>query len=160
MATDVLSLGGITFTDFSPPEEMMGGGQQAMMIHKLPGGARVIDTLGPDDANVTWNGFFYGNDAYTTVLALDGLRVAGQVLPLIWGGQYRSVIIDTFIFRVRRHPNWIRYAISCTVYQNPMQGNLSANFGDLDSLVQSDLGAAETASVSPADALAAGTSPL
>ena len=36
MPTDVLTLGGITFDDFSTPERMMGGGNQAMVVHKLP----------------------------------------------------------------------------------------------------------------------------
>jgi hypothetical protein len=44
----VLTLGGIVFDDFSTPSAMGAGGKQAMVIHKLPGGSRVIDTLGLD----------------------------------------------------------------------------------------------------------------
>jgi hypothetical protein len=137
--SDVLVLGGISFDDFSTPEEMMGGGQQAMVVHKLPGGNRVIDTLGPDEANVLWEGFFFGNGAYANALALDGMRAAGQIVPLTWGGQFRSVIIDTFIYRVRRMPTWVKYQISCTVYQNPSLGGLGGAAGIIDSLIVSDL---------------------
>jgi hypothetical protein len=139
MATDVLSLAGIVFTDFSPPREMMSGGNQAMVVHKLPGGSRVIDTLGPDEADIRWDGFFFGNDAYANVLALDAIRVAGQVVPLIWGGQFRSVIVNNFIYRVRRMPNWCFYDISCTVYQNPMLGALGAISSGIDTLVTNDI---------------------
>src|SRR6266566_9840017 len=102
--TDVLTLGGITFDGFSPPDAMGAGGKQAMAVHKLPGGARVIDTLGPDEDNISWSGKFFGNDAYAKVLALDGMRAAGQVISLVFGGQFRSVIIDHFSYKLRREP--------------------------------------------------------
>ncbi|WP_024517077.1 hypothetical protein [Bradyrhizobium sp. Tv2a-2] len=139
---DVLSLGGFVFTDYSPPSEMPAGGRQAMVIHKLPGGARVIDTLGPDDADIQWNGFFYGSDAYQNALQLDAMRADGQVLALTWGGQYRSVIISDFKYSIRRMPVWVIYSISCTVVQNPMQGDLSQSTSSVDDLVSSDLSSA------------------
>jgi hypothetical protein len=146
MPTDVLSLAGIVFDDFSTPSDMMGGGNQAMVVHKLPGGSRVIDTLGPDDADITWSGFFFGNDAYATALALDGIRSAGQVVPLIWGGQYRSVIVSHFIYKVRRMPTWVMYDITCTVDTNPMQGGGGAGPTlSVDDMVGSDLGTASAA---------------
>ena len=37
---DVLTLGGISFTGYSPPDKMGAGGKQAMVVHKLPGGSR------------------------------------------------------------------------------------------------------------------------
>jgi hypothetical protein len=118
---------------------MMGGGNQAMVVHKLPGGSRVIDTLGPDEADVVWRGQFYGNNAYSTALALDAMRAAGQVVSLTWGGQFRSVIVSNFIYRVRRMPVWVEYSIVCTVYQNPSLGVLGAATGGLDSLILADL---------------------
>ena len=146
MPTDILTLGGIVFDDFSTPERMMFGGAQMMVVHKLPGGSRVIDTLGPDEANITWRGEFFGDDnAYATALALDAMRASGQVVPLTFGGQFRSVIIDTFIAEIRRFPSWVAYQISCTVYQNPQQGSLIPSFGSIDSLVVSDFSSAATA---------------
>jgi hypothetical protein len=139
MPTDLLTLGGITFDDFSTPERMMGGGSQAMVVHKLPGGARVIDTLGPDEANIVWQGMFYGDNAYATALAVDAMRAAGQVVPLTWGGQFRSVIVDNFIYEVRRMPVWVDYRISCTVTLNPGLGALSAITSGVDALLSADL---------------------
>lgn len=136
---DVLTLGGITFDQFSTPVEMMAGGNQAMVVHKLPGGARVIDTLGPDEADITWAGFFFGNDAYANVQALDAMRAAGQVLSLSWAGQFRSVVINNFIYKIRRLPVWCTYSIACTVYKNPSLGPVAGVFGNIDSLVLADL---------------------
>lgn len=140
--SDVLTLGGIAFTGYSPPESMMGGGSHALVVHKLPGGTRVIDTLGPDEADVVWRGFFFGDDAYTNALALDGMRASGSVVPLIWGGSYRSVIVKEFIYRVRRLPVWVEYDITCMVTQNPQFGVLGVVAQAIDTLITSDLAAA------------------
>ena len=139
---DQLVLGGIAFDDFSTPSSMMGGGKQQIVIHKLPGGRRILDILGPDEANIDWVGEFYGNDAYSTALALDAMRAAGQVVSLTWGGQFRSVIIDNFVYKVRRLPVWVEYSVSCTVYQNPSLGTLGESIGSVESLVVSDLASA------------------
>lgn len=160
---DNLSLGGIVFDSFSTPRRMPFGGNQAMVVHKLPGGARVIDTLGPDEDDIGWTAQFFGNNAYATVLALDAMRAAGEVVPLIWGGQYRSVIIASFKPLAAREPVWFEYSIICTVYSNPALGNLSVSpdAGSIDSLVSSDLSTAgQAAGISPADALASGIAPI
>jgi hypothetical protein len=161
MPTDILTLGGIVFEGYSPPSEMMGGGNQAMVVHKLPGGARVIDTLGPDDADIRWDGEFFGDTAAATALALDAMRAGGQVQPLVWGSQFRLVIVSNFVYRAKRWPVWVAYSITCTVYQNPAQGNLSAQAPSIDTLVGTDLGsAAEIGGMTPAEQLAAGVAPL
>lgn len=139
---DVLTLGGITFTDFSPPESMPAGGKQAMIIHKLPGGSRVIDTLGPDEMDISWKGKFFGNDAYSIALALDAMRAAGQAVSLTWAGQQRTVIINHFAYAIRRLPVLVEYSVSCTVLTNPALGILSSAVGAVDVLVSSDLSAA------------------
>lgn len=139
MPNDILILGGVAFDDYSTPALMMGGGNQAMAVHKLPGGARVIDTLGPDEADIHWHGQFFGDDAYATALQLDAMRAGGQLQDLTWGGQFRSVIIKTFIYEVKRLPVWVFYRIVCTVYQNPQLGVLGFSNQGIDSLVLSDL---------------------
>lgn len=142
MANDVLILGGIVFDGFSAPDKMPFGGKQSMAIHKLPGGRRVIDTLGPDDADFSWSGQFYGDDAYATAMALDALRAQGRELPLIWGGQFWMVVIADFAPKVVRLPTWVEYAITVTVSQAPMQGALGSLFQAADALIGADLSAA------------------
>jgi hypothetical protein len=138
----MLTLGGVAFDGYSPPSSFPLGGQQAMAIHKLPGGSRVIDTLGPDEANITWSGFFFSNDAESKALSIDALRATGAPLPLVVDDQFRIVIIKDFSYRFRRRPVWIEYEIVCVVIQNPALGSLSATPATVDALVQSDLQAA------------------
>ena len=49
-------LGPIALQGFEVPESITIGGAQRLAIHRLPGGARVIDALGPDDAAGTAGG--------------------------------------------------------------------------------------------------------
>lgn len=144
MSTDVLNLGGFLFTGYSTPDVMMGGGRQAMVVHKLPGGTRVIDTLGPDEAEISWRGHFFENAAYAKCLQLDAMRAAGAVLTLSWGGTERSVLIADFVYRVRRLPVWVEYSITCTVVVNPSLGNVGAFVATADSMVTSDLANADS----------------
>lgn len=139
---DTLTLGGVAFDGFSTPSAMPFGGKQTMVVHKLPGGARVIDTLGPDEANIAWSGFFWGNDAYDKSLTLDGMRASGLVYPLTFAGQFRSVIIESFTPTIRRLPVWVDYSISLMIYQNPSLGILSGTAPAIDVLILSDLAAA------------------
>lgn len=139
---DVLTLGGIAFDQFSTPSGFGAGGKQHLVIHKLPGGQRVIDTLGPDESDITWHGMFFSNDAYTNVLALDAMRASGQVIPLLFAGQFRSVIIEKFDYNIRRLPVWIEYRINCVVYQNPSLGVVGAALSGIDTLILSDLSVA------------------
>jgi hypothetical protein len=124
MSNDTLSVAGVTFTGFSPPSRMGAGGKQAMSVHQLPGGMRVIDTLGPDEDEIAWNGFFFQDNALSICLSLDAIRAAGAVVPLIFCGQFRSVIVSHFAWRVARFPQWVEYRISCTVVTNPGLGAL------------------------------------
>jgi|SRR5215472_8014777 len=140
---DVLRLGPIQFDAFSTPDVLTVGGRQQMVVHRLPGGARVIDTLGRDDSDITWRGQFFGSNAYATAIQLEQLRIAGRVLPLTFGGQSRQVVIASFIYSLRRLPMWVEYVITLTVLQ---QGeSAGADSSVLDSTTGSDMATAATA---------------
>ena len=47
-----LTLGGVVFADFEIPDSINFGGEQVLSVHQLPGGTRVIDALGPSDAEI------------------------------------------------------------------------------------------------------------
>jgi hypothetical protein len=114
MATDILILGGFTFDEWSTAERMPFGGEQAMVVHHLPGGQRVIDTLGPNDHDIAWHGRLYGSGAMGMALTLDGMRRAGTQLPLIFAGLSYMVVINRFEAEIERLPVDVRYRISCT----------------------------------------------
>ena len=125
MATDFLVLGGIVFDDWSTPERMPFGGAQLMAVHRLPGGARVVDTLGPDEADIRFTGVMYNDNAYGVSDTLDALRLAGTQVPLMFAGRFYLVIVAKTKVDIRRFPQLVSYDVACLVTQNLMAGALT-----------------------------------
>ena len=68
-------LGPVLLRDFEVPERISFGGRQAIVVHRLPGGARVIDAMGRDDAEIAFSGIFSGPDATRRARTLDRAEV-------------------------------------------------------------------------------------
>jgi hypothetical protein len=131
-----LVLGGFIFTDYAIPEKVTQGGEQHLVTHKLIGGARVIDAMGPDDSDIPWSGRFQGPDATAKAMALDMLRKSGAQVPLIIDSQYYVVVIQKFEYDYERFYQ-IPYRITCTVASST--GGIIGLLTTLDSLVASDM---------------------
>jgi hypothetical protein len=112
-----LVLGPILFQDFEVPSAITFGGRQRMVTHRLPGGTRVIDALGRDDAQIHFSGIFTGADATLRARTLDGLRSAGIPLPITWDVFFFTVVIAEFRADYR-NGWWIPYCVSCTILQD------------------------------------------
>jgi hypothetical protein len=159
----VLQLGGITLQGFEVPGRVLFGGAQSLAVHKLPGGARIIDAMGRDDADLEWSGVFSGGDASDRARLLDAMRAAGDVLPLTWDEFAYSVLIADLRLEYRS-PWWIEYRIRCKVLLDEAQSDaaivisaVSAIASDLaDAGAYVDVGAA-VAATSAAGALTLGT---
>ena len=139
MAIDTLILGPFEFTDFAVPTNMPMGVDQQVAVHKNPGGARTIDTLGPDDHERTWSGILWGDNAASQMATLYALTRAGDPLPLNWGGEARTCVITKFDPKVER---WtcIPYSITVTLDDDGDEGvGFAATLGDL---IGGDLSAA------------------
>jgi hypothetical protein len=159
MATTLL-LGPVTFQDFELPPRIGFGGAQRLAIHRLPGGARVIDAMGPDDAPIAWSGTFGGSDAADRARALDLLRSQGTVLPLAWDAFAYLVVIAGFEARYERS-NWVPYRIACAVLADQTQP-VPATAPPLAAVVAAELGAAVavgTAAAAAAITAAGATTP-
>jgi hypothetical protein len=123
-------LGPVVFDDIEVPERIEFGGAQSMVVHKMPGGMRVIDAMGRDDMDMTWSGILEGPGATSRALMLDSLRVGGLPWTLTWDILSWTVIVKNFkgIYQKR---NWIPYTIECmVVFDN------SANFNPTVPTVQ------------------------
>src|SRR5437660_207843 len=107
MSTSLL-LGTVLFQEFELPEKISWGGAQRLVVHRLPGGGRVIDTLGRDDAEIAWSGVFSGPDASARARLIDLMRADGSVWPLTWDSFFYSAIVGKFAADFAR-PNWIPY---------------------------------------------------
>ena len=117
MSDVVLLLGPIAFQDFEVPSGINFGGRQRLSIHRLPGGARVIDALGRDEALISFCGVFSGSDATLRARAIDQLRVSGMPLPLTWDILFYTVLIAEFVADYRSSW-WIPYQVRCIILQD------------------------------------------
>lgn len=135
-----LTLGGVVFADFEIPEAINFGGAQALAVHQLPGGNRVIDAMGPDDADIRWSGRFRGSTAEERALLLDYMRRAGQQVLLTWSLQRFQVVIREFTANFQQAYE-IPYSITCTVVLNETMAIATAGVGLIESLA-SDLASA------------------
>jgi hypothetical protein len=136
-----LLLGPVLFEDFELPERISWGGAQRMAVHQLPGGARVIDTLGRDDAVITWSGVFSGSEAATRARLVDLMRADAVVWPLTWDAFFYSVVVSQFCADFTRS-NWIPYRIGCTVLRDEAEG-LVETVLSLGASLLSDVAAAD-----------------
>ena len=146
-----LTLGGVLLDGFEAPAGLRFGGDQALAVHRLPGGARIIDAMGPDDADIVWRGYLSGADATDRARLLDTMRQAGAAVTLGWDDSSYNVVIARLRF-VYSGPWWIQYDISCTVVSTGI-GNVASGVQEALALVTSDLDtAAAWTSVSAASA--------
>lgn len=120
-----LTLGPVAFAGFELPSSITLGGRQTLAIHKLPGGIRIIDALGPDPADLAWSGIFTGPDAADRARLLDTLRIAGTSLLLSWDAFLYTVVIERFDADYRS-PWWIPYRLSCAVVLDEAAAILTA----------------------------------
>lgn len=142
MSEGVLLLGPILFQDFELPERVRWGGQQRLTIHNLPGGVRVIDSLGRDDADIAWSGVFSGEDAAIRARALDLMRADGGSWSLTWEWFFYTVVIARFDADYTRS-NWIPYRVTCKVVRDETAAVAAASMS-LATSVLSDLGVAQS----------------
>lgn len=110
-------LGDVSFTRWEVPEQITIGGQQQLTVHRLPGGTRIVDVMGRDDAPVAWAGLLLGPEAMARALELDELRVDGRPVALMFGGYYYTVVVEAFAAEYRREAE-IAYRISCVVIRD------------------------------------------
>lgn len=167
-------LGWVQFADIEVPAHIPFGGQQRLAVHKLPGGARVIDAMGRDDVDLNWAGYLEGPFATDRALEIDQMRVAGVPVTLTWDALSFTVLVASFSPDFHR-TNWIPYQIRCVVLMDnaaaagpastslasQIASDLSTSIGvALPSLgtVETALGTAETATLA-AGALTKGTQP-
>jgi hypothetical protein len=115
-----LTIAGFTFSGFGVPEKINGGGAQQLAVHKLLGGARVIDALGADDDSIQFEGRFRaadGIDPMTQAAILDQIRRAGKPVQLRYWTQAATVVVRSFTWSFQRFYE-VPWKIVCEVVTN------------------------------------------
>lgn len=136
-APPIIQIADVAFTGFEIPQSVDLGGDQSTVIHKMLGGARIIDALGMDEAPITWEGRFRGAEAVGRAQRLDALRQQGLPVQLTIYTMKRSVIIRSFKWDFMQYYE-IPYSITCEVIQNQDAPVLTAPI-DLDASLEMDL---------------------
>ncbi|WP_438384086.1 hypothetical protein ABHV46_07170 [Asaia sp. BMEF1] len=75
-----VTLGSLVLSGPEVPDELIIGGRQILIIHRLLGGGRVIDSVGNDPARLILTGRFIGPMATSRARRLEAMREAAQVL--------------------------------------------------------------------------------
>lgn len=149
----LVQLDRVTFASFEVPEKITWGGQQQLTVHKLIGGARVIDAMGRDDQPLSWSGYLQGSNATLRARQIDELRLAGNPISLTWGDFNYTVVIQSFECDFTK-PHWQPYRLSCVILRDEAQGDPNGPLSLVDQ-VKSDIGNALGINV---DAVASGVS--
>lgn len=149
MSDVALIIGPVTLGNSEVSAGIRFGGQQHLTVHRLPGGNRVIDTFGRDDAEIVITGFFVGEDATLRVRTLDELRAAGATLPLTWDVFYYSVVLRELRAEYRNR-YWIPYRITCTVLRDEAAALVEAALSLAETIV-GDVSAAASQTLAGVD---------
>lgn len=130
MSDTKLILGNFAFSAYEIPEAIPFGGGQKLAVHKLPGGARVVQAMGRDDMPLAWSGLFLGAQARERAQYVDYLRTQGKPLKLTWDQFQYTVVIESFSCAFERFYK-LPYSISCLVVSDdaaPTEGFTESGF--------------------------------
>lgn len=123
-------LGSIIFQRREIPDIMPWGGAHHLVIHKLVGGTRVIDAMGPDPRPIEWRGLFLGPTATQRARICDAMKDSGAEIPLSWGSFYEPVVISHF-HADYKHEWEVHYQIACELVTNTSGGGLFSLDNDI-----------------------------
>lgn len=138
-----LRLGDFVFQGFEIPERIPLGGAQALVIHKLPGGARQIQAMGRDDDPIQWTGLMLGSGALARARQLDTMRVSGAPVVMAFLGFQYNVNIKRFSFTVEAFYR-VQYTLELEVIEDLSNSSSKASVTSLTDAVTSDSASAVT----------------
>ncbi|MCK8648891.1 hypothetical protein M1M06_07515 [Ralstonia insidiosa] len=141
MADLTLQLGDFVFDRQEIPESTPFGGEQALVVHRLVGGVKVVDSMGAFSDEITWSGWLLGENALARARQLDAMRVSGQVVVLQWSELSFAVVVRRFLPDFQRFYQ-IPYRITCEVVEDLTLSTAGQGIPGVDSLISGDLGIA------------------
>lgn len=137
-----LIIGNLVLAGHEVPSRISIGGAQAVTIHKLPGGGRIIDAMGADAGAIVWHGLFVGPDAAQRARLLDVMRVQGLPQILSFGDYTLTVVIVQYEYDYQDRGAIISYRIKGEIVPDP--GQNATQTPDLSFAITGDLGTSVT----------------
>jgi hypothetical protein len=92
----IVMLGSFAFQNFEVPETLDAVEGNASVLHKMPGGTRVLDDLGDDPDDISFSGKLLGDFVGQRKQQLAALK--GQVVTLTWRQESRTVWVQKLDF--------------------------------------------------------------
>jgi hypothetical protein len=131
----------ITFEDVELPQSVAWGGEQAMAVHQLIGGDRVIDSLGAKPAPIAWDGILFGQTAVERARYLDTVRQGGAAVVLTWDEFAYVGVISRFSANYLQ-PWHVRYSITIEVMRDTTSAQTTAPQESLLAMLNNDTASA------------------
>jgi hypothetical protein len=115
-----LSLGSVQFYDEEHPDELPLELQQVMAVHQIPGGGKVIQSLGPQMPPVTWKGNLVVVGSTTPnarIFQINRMHASGSVQRLSYGPFAYDVVVK-YWKPVPKNANWATYEITVEILRD------------------------------------------
>lgn len=154
----VLSLGKFKFVDFEVPENIEYTTQNQIVEHKMPGGTKQIDDLGPDPTDISFSGIFLGSNQQTRRAALEQIRTQGVIVPLIWQDQYRDVFVKNIKYTAKG--GMTNFTVECLVIPSTPPKPKTSLLGAITNSLSNALGVDIPAALSNVQTVLGNITPL
>jgi len=112
----IVRLGEFIFTRSEVPDFIPFSGSQAIAVHQLVGGKRVVDAMGVLEPDISWSGTFIGTGMVDKARYLDQLMRDANVLTFSYNQFRYTVLIKQFLPKYR--DSYIDYSITLQVVEN------------------------------------------
>lgn len=132
-------LGNLVLTGIEVPDTLQVGGRQMLVVHRLPGGGRVVDALGNDPGRLELKGRFLGPDAQMRAQAVERMRMAGQQVAFSAAGLSVQVWIAQFHYVYQAKGAVCSYTL---VLERPQETTVVQTSGTLSGVLGDDVGSA------------------
>ncbi|MFT8808688.1 hypothetical protein [Gluconobacter sp.] len=132
-------LGSLVLTGIEVPDTLQVGGRQMLVVHRLPGGGRVVDALGNDPGRLELKGRFLGPDAQMRAQAVERMRMAGQQVAFSAAGLSVQVWIAQFEYVYQAKGAVCSYTL---ILERPQETTFAQTSGSLSGLLGDDVGSA------------------
>ncbi|MBS1050463.1 hypothetical protein [Gluconobacter japonicus] len=146
-----VKLGSVTLTGPEVPDGLRAGGEQVLVIHRLPGGDKVIDNGGNDPYRLSLTGRFQGTNALTRAQSIDTMRLAAKAVTFAAAGSSWQVLIRSYAYTYAQKGAVIQYELELEVIPSSTSATATGTSA-LSSLVGSGVtGALSTVTSTIAD---------
>lgn len=137
-------LGSVIFEGHEVPSRIGVGGAQAVTIHRLPGGGRIIDAMGVDDGAIVWSGFFTGPAAASRARLVDAMRQGGQLVGLSFGDYAFNVVVVHFEYELQDRGALLSYRIRTEIVPDDL-GQSDGSSNSILAALSNDIASAASA---------------